>query len=296
MTDHEARLAALPVWQGKPSIEPLLGGLSNTSFAVTDAAGRYVVRFAGDYPFHHVVRDRELMTARAAFEAGFAPEVVYSAPGVMVSRFIEGKTFTAADVRANIGRVAALARRFHEEMPERVTGPAHVFWVFHVIRDYAKTLGQSRNPLAARLPELLDINEQLEAWQVALKVIFGHNDLLPANLIDDGNRLWLIDFEYAGFGTAMFDLANLASNAGLSPEESEALLQAYFPRGPSDDIRMSHMGMQCASLLREALWSLVSEIHLNAPGADYDAYARHNFDKFDRALAAYKAAFPRSIG
>jgi thiamine kinase-like enzyme len=198
-------------------------------------------------------------------------------------------------VRAHIERVALLVRHFHEDMPSRVTGSAHIFWVFHVVRDYANTLKQSRNPLTVRLPELLDINEQLEAWQVALKVIFGHNDLLPANILDDGKRLWLIDFEYAGFGTAMFDLAGLASNAGFDAAQSEALLKAYFPKGPTDEIRMSHTGMQCASLLRETLWALVSEIHLSAPGANYGAYAEQNLKRFDAALAAYKQAYPRAI-
>ena len=173
-------------------------------------------------------------------------------------------------------------------------GTAFIFWVFHVIRDYAKTLKASPNPLAAeRLAGLLDINEELEAAQVPLRVTFGHNDLLPANIIDDGSRLWLIDFEYAGFNTAMFDLANLASNASFSAAQSDDLLAAYFGREPNEDARMAHAAMQCASLLREALWSLVSEMYLGAPGADYDAYARRNFERFDTALAAYRARFGR---
>src|SRR5690606_23453750 len=97
-----------------------------------------------------------------------------------------------------------------------------------VVCDYANTLKASNNPLTARLPELLDINEELESAQAALRVKFGHNDLLPANIIDDGKRLWLIDFEYGGFSTAMFDLAGLASNASFDEAQSAALLAEYF--------------------------------------------------------------------
>jgi thiamine kinase-like enzyme len=294
MTELESRLAALPNWVGKPRIEPLVGGLSNASFVVTDAAGKFVARSGKDYPFHHVLRDRELMTARAAHAAGFAPEIVYAEPGLMVSRFIEGRVFDETDMRANIARVADILRRFHQEMPARITGPAFIFWVFHVVRDYANTLKASTNPLARRLPELLAINEELETAQMPLRIVFGHNDLLPANLIDDGRRLWLIDFEYAGFNTAMFDLAGLASNAGFDTAQSEALLEAYFEGPPDDELRRSHAAMQCASLLREALWSLVSELYLSAPGADYDAYARQNFERFDAALAAYRTRFKRA--
>ena len=293
MSELEQRIAGLPLWTGKPRIEPLLGGLSNISFTVTDASGKYVVRAGQDFAFHHVFRDREVMTARAAHAAGFAPEIVYDEPGLMVSRFIEGKVLTADDVRRDIERVALLIRHFHDELPERVTGPAFIFWVFQVIRDYADMLKASRNPLAARLPDLLVINEQLEAVQAALRVKFGHNDLLPANLIDDGTRLWLIDFEYAGFNTAMFDLAGLASNAGFSESESRALLAAYFGVPPSVGMVQSHAAMQCASLLREALWALVSELHLSAPGVDYNAYAIENFRRFDTALEVYDAKYGR---
>jgi thiamine kinase-like enzyme len=294
MSELIDRIAALPIWQGRTTIEPLVGGLSNINFVVVDGGGKYVVRTGHDYAFHHVFRERELMTARAAFKAGFGPEVIHDEPGLVVSRFIDGKVFREADVRANIPRIAAIIRRFHDEMPAAVTGTAFIFWVFHVIRDYANTLKTSTNPIAhERLVDLLDVNEELEAAQVPLRVTFGHNDLLPANIIDDGERLWLIDFEYAGFNTAMFDLANLSSNASFDEAQSDELLAAYFGRDPNTDSRMALAAMQCASLLREALWSLVSEMYLGAPGADYDAYAKHNFERFDAALAAYRARFNR---
>lgn len=291
MTELESRIATLPLWQGTPKVEPLVGGLSNASYVVTDSAGKFVVRSGNDYAFHHVSRERELMTARAAHAAGFAPEIVYAEAGLMVSRFIDGRVFSEADVQANIGRIAEFIRRFHEQMPASVTGAGFMFWVFHVIRDYANTLKASRNALAKRMPELLAISSELEAAQMPLRIIFGHNDLLPANIIDDGKRLWLIDFEYAGFNTAMFDLAGLASNAGFDAAQSDALLEAYFQHPPGDELRRSHAATQCASLLREALWSLVSELYLSAPGADYDAYARQNFERFDAALAAYRQKF-----
>lgn len=294
MSELEARIADLPIWRGAPKVTPLVGGLSNASFVVTDGAGKFVVRSGKDYPFHHVFRDRELMTARAAQAAGLAPEIVHAEPGLMVSRFIEGRVFDEADVRADIERIAQIVRLFHHEMPTGVTGPAFAFWVFHVIRDYAHTLRDSRNPLAKRIPDLLVVNTELEAAQLPLRIVFGHNDLLPANIIDDGKRLWLIDFEYAGFNTAMFDLAGLASNAGFDTAQSDMLLAAYFGGPPIHDIRASHAAMQCASLLREALWALVSEMYLSAPGADYDAYARQNFDRFDAALATYRTQYAKA--
>ena len=285
--DH---IRALPCWQGEITAEPLHGGLSNESWKVTDAAGAHVLRFGRDYPFHHVDRAREVMTARAAHAAGFGPPVEYAAPGVSVGRFITATTWTAADLRHQPDRVGHLLRRFHHEMPAHVTGAGFIFWPFHVIRDYARTIAAGKSPFAPGLPGHLDLAARLEAAQIPLPIVFGHHDLLPANVLDDGHRLWLIDYEYAGFGTAMFDLAGAASNAGMDAAQTEALLAAYLGTSPDDDFARAFDAMQCASLLREAMWAMVSDLHLAAPGADYRAYAAENLEKLAASLSHFTQA------
>ena len=281
-----AALRALP-WQGDITAEPLLGGLSNESWKVTDARGPHVARFGRDFPFHHVDRAREVMTARAAHAAGFGPAVEYAAPGVTVVAYLNARTWGPDDLRANPERVGDLLRRFHTEMPSHIEGAAFLFWPFHVIRDYARTLRAGDSPFTPDLPALLDLSVELEQAQIPLPLILGHHDLLPANFLDDGTRLWLIDYEYAGFGTALFDLAGAASNAGMTPDETDRLLIAYFGTPPDAPLRRAFDAMQCASLLREAMWAMVSDLHLAAPGADYASYARENLAKLDTALTQY---------
>lgn len=285
------RIAALPLWQGDIHIALLKGGISNESYVVEDNSRKYVVRFGKDYPFHHVFRDREAMTAEAAHRAGFAPELFHAGDGVMVTAFLGARTYSASDVRANISRVAQMIRQFHTTMPEHILGPGFMFWVFHVIRDYARTLQAGNSRMVPHLAAYLAIAAEMEAAQRPLPIIFSHNDLLPANILDDGNRLWLIDFEYAGFSTSMFDLAGLASNAGLSEDESEALLAAYFQGAPDRELKRAHAAMQCASLLREAMWSMVSELYLDAPGVDYVAYTTENLSKLDQTLDQYRSSY-----
>ncbi|EKF59874.1 Choline/ethanolamine kinase [Agrobacterium albertimagni AOL15] len=287
----EDRIASLPCWNGALEICVLKGGLSNESFLVADASGRHVVRFGTDYPFHHVSRARELMTARAAHEAGFAPNVEYAEPGVMVSAFLDAKTFSANDVVAERERVALLLQRFHQEMPRYVTGAGFMFWPFHVVRDYARTLKAGNSRMIPELDQFLSLAQELEAVQAPLPIVFAHNDLLPSNILDDGERLWLIDFEYAGFSTSMFDLAGATSNAGLTPEQSEEFLTAYFGGVPSLEIRRSLAAMQCASLLREAMWSMTSELYLDAPGADYVGYTAENLTRLQEALDHYNSVY-----
>ncbi|MFN4154195.1 MAG: phosphotransferase [Paracoccaceae bacterium] len=279
-----AQITALPCWSGTPSAVPLEGGLSNESWLVTDAAGQHVARFGRDFPFHHVDRAREVATARAAHAAGFGPAVEYAAPGVSVVAFIASRTWTPDDVRSAPDRTGALLRRFHDGMARHITGTPYIFWPFHVIRDYARTLAAGGSPFAPDLPGFLALSEKLEAAQIPQPIVFGHHDLLPANILDDGSRLWLIDYEYAGFGTAMFDLAGVSSNAGMAADETDALLRAYLGHAPEPAFQRAFDAMQCASLLREAMWAMVSDIHLAAPGADYRAYARENLSRLDAAL------------
>jgi thiamine kinase-like enzyme len=97
------RIRALPCWQGNITAEPLPGGLSNEIWKVTDALGSHVVRFGVYYPFHHVNRAREAMASRAAHACGFAPAVEYVAMGVMVTAFIEARTWGPTDMARGHG-------------------------------------------------------------------------------------------------------------------------------------------------------------------------------------------------
>jgi thiamine kinase-like enzyme len=112
--------------------------------------------------------------------------------------------------------------------------------------------------------------------------------LLPGNFLDDGRRLWLIDWEYAGFGTPMFDLANLADNGEYDETLETRLLGLYFEGAPDAALRFAFDAMKLASALREMLWAMVSELHLAAPGADYAAYASACREKFLRGRRRFR--------
>lgn len=291
MTTDLQKIGDLPCWVGGIKVDPLSGGLSNASYLVTDEAGQHVVRFGHDYPFHHVDRRREAMTARAAHTAGFAPKVEFTAPGVMVSEFLVAKTWSEQDVAENPERLADLLRAFHTEMPAHISGTGVIFWVFHVIRDYARTLQKTSSEWVSDLPGYLSLAAELEMVQVPLPIIFGHNDLLAANILEDEHRLWLIDFEYAGYSTALFDLAGAASNNGMNDEQSRRLLERYFQQDLTADLLKSFDAMQCAALLREAMWSMVSQIHLTTDGVDFRAYAAENISRLNTALENYRSLY-----
>lgn len=286
MTPAE-RAARLSFWSGPVEPRPLAGGITNTNFTVNDRGRRYVVRIGDDIPVHHVSRKAELAAARAAHAAGIAPEILHAEPGALVMPWIEGRTLTPGDVRdpGMLGRIVPLLRRCHAEVGRRLEGPAPLFWVFHVCRDYARTLERGRCRMLSELPRLMAINDRLEDLVGEVRLVFGHNDLLAANILDDGQRLWLLDWEYAGFNSPLFDLGGLASNSELPPEQEELLLQAYFDGNVTPDLRRRYAAMRCASLLREAMWSMASELH-STIDFDYVGYTAENLARLERSWAA----------
>jgi thiamine kinase-like enzyme len=288
----EARIAALPCWRGRVEVATLPGGMTNRNLLVRDGGARYVARLGQDIPVHGVLRFNELAASRAAHLAGLSPEVVHAAPGVMILRYIDGRTLAPEDVRdpARLDPLVELVRRCHRDVPRFLRGPVLAFNVFHVVRDYAATLRDGRSPHAPRLDGLLARAAQLEQRVGAVDLVFGHNDLLAANLIDDGSRLWLIDWDYAGFGASLFDLGGLASNNAFPPDLEDALLAGYFGRAVDAGLRRRYGAMKCASLLREAMWSMVSELTSTVTGVDFAAYTRDNLQRFEMAWSALSTA------
>lgn len=285
-----ARAAALSIWSDPQEVALLGGGITNFNVTLRDRGRRYVVRVGDDIPLHGIMRFNELAAHRAAASVGLAPPVVHAEPGILVLDFIESVPLTEAAVRddAMLARILPLLGRCHREAMAALRGPVLSFWVFHVLRDYAATLRAGGSPHAGELDALLRIAERLEAAIGPVEIVLGHNDLLPANLLDDGERLWLIDWEYAGLNSPLFDLAGLATNCGLSARQEAWLLEHYFEAPLTDALARRFAAMKCASLLRETMWSMVSELHSQLD-FDYAAYTAENRARFDRALADFQS-------
>ncbi len=289
MINPVARALALPIWQGAPKGVPLGGGITNLNVLVTDATRRAVVRIGDDIPVHQIMRFNELAASRAAHAAGVSPAVLHHEPGALVIDFIEGRTMTAADLRDPdlLDQALALVIRTHRDIPRHLRGPALTFWVFQTLRDYAGTLQDGGSRHLPQIIGLLDEAAELERAVGRIDMVFGHNDLLPANFLQDGNRMWLIDWDYAGWGSPLFDLGGLAANSGLDRGQEEWVLATYFGTAPDADLWRRYAAMKAAAALREAMWSMVQEIHSDLD-FDYPAYTAGYLDTYRAALAAFR--------
>jgi len=169
MTDEGHKtVEALTCWQ-KESLTPIRceaveGGITNRNFRVEHGNELFFVRLGEDIPVHGVYRFNELAASRAAFSCGISPEVVHAESGAMVLRFIEGKTLEAENLRdhSTMQKVVSLLNKCHLEMPHHLPGSTLIFWVFQVLRGYAKTLREGKSRMIPELSRFMEINKQLE--------------------------------------------------------------------------------------------------------------------------------------
>ena len=261
--------------------------MTNRNYRVDDNAGSHVVRLGHDLPHHGVDRTFEQAVCQAAHAAGLSPAIEHAEPGVMVMAYVEGRTLepdTLRDVRT-LSAVSPLIRRCHQEIPPLLNAPARTFCPFESVRRYAVEL---RN---RHIDDLLALNERLERGLPPPETAFGHNDLLAGNLIDDGRRLWLIDWDYAAYSRPLFDLANLATNNALEGHLERVLLESYFQRVPDEATWEEYRALRVASLLRETFWSMMSEL-LPTADFDYAGYTRTNLARLDAERRRYERRGP----
>jgi thiamine kinase-like enzyme len=290
----EALLDRVPVLRGLPrTVVELPGGLTNQNLHVTTADGAYVVRrFRGDGALLGIDRDAEHANSVAAAEAGVGAGVVDYLPelGVLVIDFIDGRTYDNATFAEPgvIERVAHACRKLHEgprfsgdfdmfrrQARYRRTVAERGFRLFDGYDDFDGDFRRVRAALAERQEPTVPCN----------------NDLLAGNFVDDGDKLWLIDYEYSGNNDACFELGNTATECELDRDQVEALATAYFGR----ELRNRVARVRLQSLVSEYGWALWGCIQASASSIDFDfdAWGRERFEKAARTFTS--AEFERLL-
>jgi thiamine kinase-like enzyme len=284
LTAADELLDQIPALRGPRTVEELPGGLTNLNLKVVNDSGRYVVRwFGGDASLLGIDRDAEHANTRAAATAGVAAGVVDYRPdlSMLVIEFVDGETFTNAsfDRYGVLDRVAAACRTLH-------AGPHFVsdFDMFERQSQYLSIVREHGFPLFSRYEEYADKWAQVRK---ALRVRAGptvpcNNDLLAGNFIDDGERLWLIDYEYSGNNDDCFELGNIGTECDLSPDQLEALVTAYDGRASRSRLARARLGSLCS----EYGWALWGAIQAATSDLDYD-FGEWGGSRFEKARATF---------
>jgi thiamine kinase-like enzyme len=283
LTEVVARLAAL-LGPREGGVQPLSGGITNRNFRVNFGGTDYVVRLPGKRTdVLGIDREAERVATKAAAELGIAPRVaaMLEQPPCLVTSFIHGREIGPEELREErIAEVARDLRSFHDSGTEL---PA-TFDSFRLVERYAEIATEHGAELPEGYPAALErsravaaaVGEQAEHAAVAC-----HNDLLSANFLHDGQRVQILDWEYAGMGDRFFDLGNLAVNNELDDDPDELLLAAYFGESPDARRRAALKLFRFMSDFREGMWGVV-QTALSELDFDFDAYARKHFERLAR--------------
>jgi thiamine kinase-like enzyme len=281
----EQVIAAIPDWAGRDvSAEPITSGLTNTNFRVTVDGTAAFVRIPGaDTGLLAVDRGNEIHNTRAAADAGAGPRVLHAIPewDVFVLEWIDGTTMSNAafQAAAEPERVADAIRRLH-------AGPRFRddFDMFRTTERYLGVVADREVAIPSgyreQLPKLPSIEAALAAHP--LTSVPCHNDLLAENYLDDGSRLWIVDYEYSGNNDPTFELGNTCQELGWDEARIRRLCAAYF--GDATDALLARMRLQM--IMSDVGWTLWAAIQAAISPIQYDfrGWAEERWGRASTAL------------
>jgi thiamine kinase-like enzyme len=266
----------------EPSLGPLTGeptelggGITNRNFRVTLGDSEYVIRRPGkDTGLLGIDRGAERLATETAARLGIAPEVSASLDDCLVTSFIACRAPGAGELGRRAEEIARALRSFHDST---VVLPAS-FWVPDLLERYGAIVRERGGELPAVYAQALAVARRIEAALPLGRRYPCHNDLLPGNIIfaQHGERILIVDWEYAGMGDPRFDLGNLSVNNGFDDATDERLLEAYHGSVPSDGVRASLKLMRVMSDAREAAWGVVQG-EVSELDFDFEGYGREHF-------------------
>ena len=281
----EQAISRVPMWQGAADIKisPLEGGITNHNYRVDVGDESFHLRLAGENT--HLLgidREHEHRAAQTAGQLGIAPEVVYfiRPDGYLVTRFIPGRPILPGELRQpeNIRLVVEALRKLHS-----IPIIPGVFNSFQVVRDYTTIAKHYNVQFPQNFGWLMQQMNDAESALSSQPLIPHpcHNDLLNANFLL-GDKLYILDWEYAGMGDIFFDLANFSNNHELSAEEDRLLMDCYF--GELTSSHIAHLGiMKIMSDFREAMWGLV-QVGISDLDFDFREYADKHFERLTKNI------------
>jgi thiamine kinase-like enzyme len=289
----EKDLARIPALAGPRTIEELSGGLTNVNLKVTTPRGAFVARcFCGDAGLLGIDRDAEHLNTRAAAEAGVGAPVIDYRPdlGLLVIGFIPGVTYDNSSFAREgvIPRVAASVRALH-------AGPRFVndFDMFERQRGYRELV---RRRGFALPPGYDDHADTFDEIRQALAVrdegtVPCNNDLLAGNFVDDGSKVWLIDYEYSGNNDACFELGNISTECDLDADQTEELVASYFHK----PLRSKLARTRLQAMVSQYGWALWGFIQAESSALDFD-FTGWGMERFEKAVRGFTSNdFPKLI-
>ena len=273
---HEAILERL--WPGRNVVSrPLGGGITNHNFLLEVDGESLVLRIGGkDTEALGIDRRAEVAAARMAADIGVGPEVVtvVEPEGYLVTRFIPGEPIPPERMRTTelIESLAPRLRAIHAAGPIPSRFNPH-----RVVETYAATATDRGVRVPDEYAWAKERSDAIERARGPQPEVPCHDDLLNGNFIWAQDRVWIVDWEYAGMGDRSFDLGNLSVKHDFELEHDEALVSAYFGRMDRAELASVRL-MRFMGAFFEAMWGVVQQ-GISELDFDFSGYAKENFER-----------------
>lgn len=246
-----ARVNALMHTEDAAIVKRLEGGMSNYTYVVETRGKKYTYRVPGKFAEKFVDRVEEWDNIQEVNRLGLnnATSYVEVISGEKLAEYVEGTILSETDIESyNEMSVAALKKIHGSDMRFR---DYNAFGRLSDYERYCREMGFTHPK------EYHELREQLERMRDAhadVKPVPCHCDYQPTNLVVSGDKLYVLDWEFAGMNDPIYDVA-CYGNAGF--DKALSLLEAYVGHKPtSEELKRLyfHRSFQCLQWYNVAIF------------------------------------------
>ena len=283
------KLQKLSFFEGNIELDLIEGFMTNYNYLVFHNNNTYVLKL-GNYSEHYgVIRSHEIEASKAGHKAGISPEVIYYDNKITIFNYIKSKYLTSENIREKITlkRIVHLIKVVHNEVTKYLENQNMQNNIFQLINKRIFQLKKSNSPYIDSVNNYINDYKFFKKEFEQDEKVFTHNDFFYKNILDDGKKLWLVDWEYSGFNPPFLDLANLSKNNELSADDDNFILEEYCGDLADSSTIYKFYALKCVSLLNEMLWYMLSEI-FSKKVFDYKSHTDKIINRYNKEMKYFK--------
>jgi len=291
----KTKLQTLDIFSGSIDLKLFEGFMSNNSYLASDDNNKYVEKIGGNREHYGVVSHHEVEANKAEYKAGISPKVIYNDDSILIFQHIDSKELTIEEIREKetLKRIISLIKIVQKKVVNYIEGPNLSIGLFQTIKNKITILKERNTQYTDKFDNFVKDCEIFERKYKSHEIVFAHNDFYFKNILDDGKKLWLVDWEFSGFNPLLLDLANLSRSNELSEEEDDFILEEYFGGTVTKTSKYKFQELKCASLLKGLLWGMMSEI-FSEKVFDYKSYTDRMYARYIEQLDNFKKIYVKN--
>jgi len=289
------KLQTLDIFEGNIDLKFFKGFMTNISYLASDDIKKYVVKIGGNREHYGVVSLHEVKASMAGYRAGISPKIIYNDDSILIFEYIDSNELSIEDIRKKetLKKIVSLINVIQKKVVNYLNGPDLSIGLFQVIKKQITILKESNSPYSDKLNAFIRDCKIFERKYESSEIVFAHNDFYYKNILNDGKKLWLIDWEFSGFNHFLLDLANLSRQNELSKEEDDFILEEYFGGTVAELSKYKFQELKCASLLKAVLWGMISEIFSNKV-YDFKSYTDRMYTNYTEQLDWFRNIYVKN--